>query len=465
MLLNVLKEDVTVEFRQFGKITIPKGTLTGYNAATGDNPGYNFVCEYDWMDKLYPEIREKLKPDAVEYGINIPEDMLMSALRVRFIGGDSGYCRDIFYSDHTKQKYCRMEIQNGLVGWYSLTPDWEEPDCPLRTDMLIQVLAKDGKVAVTEQQTVKNGDYKTEKKFLFSWEKDINHELRECSTPIYREEKISYIIDREKGFNGSVVNTIGENGIVHYTSRLNFEEYKKQKDNENLIILNEEELNIEIDKYKRFHQKVFEEISYEEFYRLYEVLPPKRILKRNGAFSFFVEEEWNLSLHMFCFKSKGKYYKGLRDITLDDNELGRQINIHLKYFTLSMEELDKLSADYLYRHRDNGGTSEFDATINDISRATIHKLYEKYGKCFLGKYNLYDEDRKNLRAELVVYEGQPIYNFEFAFAVPENDEKLVELIREHNREKEVFNSKEVMEGIEKMTQRIAELKGTYLIWS
>jgi len=465
MLLRVLKDDFSVNFRHYGKITIPKGTLTSHKTAMGDDPAYNFVCEYDWEDRLYPDISNILKPDVDSYGINIPEEMLMNALRVKFLYDNSGFCRDIFFSKHTNKKYCRMESSCDFVDWYSVTPDWEEPDCPLRTDMLIQILGRDGKVAVAEQQSEMNGHLTTEKKCLFSWEMGENHELKECSTPIYREEIISYIIDRKEGFKGSAENTIGEDGIVHYTSGLTFEEYKKQKNNENLIILDEENLNKEIEKYRRFHQKVFEEITHDEFYRLYEVLPPRRILKKNGAFSFFVGEEWNLSLHMFCFKYKEKYYKGMRDIKMKDADLSRQIEIHLRYFTKSYEELNQLTEEYLNMHRDNGGTSEFDTSINHISRAIVHKFYEKHGQCFLGKYNLYDEDRKNLKAELVAYEGQPIYNFEFSIVVPSNDEKLTELIREHNREKVVFNSKEVMEGIEKITDRIVELKGIALVWA
>lgn len=465
MLLRVLKEDFTVNFRNYGEITIPKGTLSGQKKLTGDDSVYNVVCEYDWIDRQYPDICDSLKADVEEYGINIPEEMLIKALRVKFMYDNSCFCRDIFFSKHMNKKYCRMESSVGLVDWYSVTPDWEEPDCPLRTDMLIQILGRDGKVAVTEQASEVNGIFKTEKKFLFSWENVIGHELEECSVPIYRKEKTGYIIDRVKGFKGYVENTIGEDGTVHYTSGLTFEEYKKEKGNDDLIIIDEERLDKEIEKYKRFHQKVFEDITHEEFYRLYEDLPPRRILKRNGAFSFFVGEEWNVSLHMFCFKYKEKYYKGLRDIKMKDKDLSRHIEIHLKYFTKSYEELDKLTVEYLNIHRDNGGTSEFDTSINHISRAIIHRLYEKYEKCFLGKYNLYDEDRKNLKVELISYEGQPIYNFEFDFVVPSNDEKLVELIGEHNREKDVFNNHEIMKGIEKITERITELKGTGLIWS
>jgi len=465
MLLRVLKEDFKVDFRHYGEITMPKGTMTSHKTAMGEDPAYNFVCEFDWIDKHYPEIANTLKAEAQAYGINIPEDMLMPALRVKFLSGDPGYCRDMFYSTHTKQKYCRMETGNGFAGWYSLTPDWEEPDCPLRTDILIQITDRDGKVAITEQQREENGDYKAEKKCLFSWERNSAHELSEVSVPIYREEKTGYIIDKVKGFRGFVETTVGEDGIVHYTDSLTFEEYKKVKGNENLVIIDEEQLEEETRKYKRSRMKVFEEIPEEEFYRLYECLPPVRPRKRCGAFSFFMQEADILSLHTFCFKYNGKYYKGVRDIEQKERELEHDIQTFLTYFTLEYDNLLKLSGEYHHRHRDNGGASEFDSSINDISRAIVHKFREKHGQCFLGKVNLYDEERKKLDVRLVPYDGQPIYNFEYGFVIPCHDDELIDMIKEHNREKVVFDSAAIMEGINKIFNRIYELSGTALSWS
>jgi len=185
MLLRVLKKDFTFNFRQYGEITIPKGTLTSHKTAIGDDPAYNFICEFDWIDRLYPNINKFLKSDVDIFGINIPEEMLMYALRVKFLYDNSEFCRDLFFSRHTNKKYCRMESSCDVVDWYSVTPDYEEPDCPLRTDMLIQIFGRDGKVAVTEQRSEVNGHFKTEKKCLFSWEIDEEHELSECSKPIY----------------------------------------------------------------------------------------------------------------------------------------------------------------------------------------------------------------------------------------------------------------------------------------
>ncbi len=59
------------------------------------------------------------------------------------------------------------------------------------------------------------------------------------------------------------------------------------------------------------------------------------------------------------------------------------------------EELQLLAYEYIRKHRNTGGTSEFDHSINDISRASIVKFKELHGRCFLGKINHYECDRRN----------------------------------------------------------------------
>lgn len=195
MLVKVLKENYTINFRGYGEITVPQGTMTDHKTATGCDPDSNFVCEFDWIDTCYPEIASALKQDIDNYRINVPEDKLITALRVRFAYDDSGSCCDIFINRYGSRKYCRMESHGKRICWYSLTPDWEEPDCLLRTDMLIQILGRNGKVAVSEQQVKENEDYFAEKRCLFSWENPHEHELGECSISIYRNEIFKYIID------------------------------------------------------------------------------------------------------------------------------------------------------------------------------------------------------------------------------------------------------------------------------
>ena len=212
--------------------------------------------------------------------------------------------------------------------------------------------------------------------------------------------------------------------------------------------------------------KVFEEITEEEFYDKYECLPPRRIKKKDGAFSFFMGGgALELTLQNFYFKYKGKYYYGIRDLEEKEDYLDHQVKAFITYYLLPYEMLLDLTVEYMDIHRDTGGTSELDYSINDISRAMVHSFYKKHGQCFLGKINLYDEDRKNLRVELVPYEGQLIYNFEYSFILPCYDEKIIGLIREHNTKKETFNSQEIMDRIVQIIKRIYDLQGTSLVWS
>ncbi|WP_185154003.1 hypothetical protein [Dysgonomonas sp. ZJ709] len=174
MLINITKQEISLEFRNYGIITIPAGIKTSHQTATGIDKNINFISEFDWVDMKYPKIAKLLKSDLDIYGLNFPSDYLILAIRLQFIHDDSGSCRDIYQAPNGKgAKYCRLwEKRNNLCysSWFSLTKDWEEPCFPLKTDMLIQILDKDGNVVATEQNQNINGDFLSEKTFPFSWE-------------------------------------------------------------------------------------------------------------------------------------------------------------------------------------------------------------------------------------------------------------------------------------------------------
>jgi hypothetical protein len=75
-MTKVLSKNYTVDFKQYGKITVPKGTRTTHQTAMGIDRSYNFVDEYDWIDKDYPAYSNILKMDVESYGINVPEEYL-----------------------------------------------------------------------------------------------------------------------------------------------------------------------------------------------------------------------------------------------------------------------------------------------------------------------------------------------------------------------------------------------------
>ena len=70
------KKDFTVNFMIYGQITVPAGTETTHKTACGIDLNYNFVDEYGWIKKYYPEISSILLHDVKYYGINVPKEYL-----------------------------------------------------------------------------------------------------------------------------------------------------------------------------------------------------------------------------------------------------------------------------------------------------------------------------------------------------------------------------------------------------
>lgn len=70
-------QDVTINFREYGDIVVPKGTMLTNQTATGIDKKYHFVNEYKWIKKSYPKIANILIHDATHYGINIPKEFVI----------------------------------------------------------------------------------------------------------------------------------------------------------------------------------------------------------------------------------------------------------------------------------------------------------------------------------------------------------------------------------------------------
>lgn len=75
---KVTANSVTINFRDYGEITIPKGVLVTNETAMGIDDKYNFVDEFDWIDTTYPQVARSLKMDAQNYGINIPKEHIIT---------------------------------------------------------------------------------------------------------------------------------------------------------------------------------------------------------------------------------------------------------------------------------------------------------------------------------------------------------------------------------------------------
>lgn len=75
--MKVTSQDVTVNFRDYGPITIPAGTRTTHHTAMGEDPNYNFVDEYGWIKNNYPDIANILHHDVYYHGIDIPKEYII----------------------------------------------------------------------------------------------------------------------------------------------------------------------------------------------------------------------------------------------------------------------------------------------------------------------------------------------------------------------------------------------------
>jgi hypothetical protein len=117
----------------------------------------------------------------------------------------------------------------------------------------------------------------------------------------------------------------------------------------------------------------------------------------------------------------------------------------------TIEDLNKMATDYFLLHRNNGGASEFDKSINDISRAKIMVLNEIWDKVFMYKINLYD----NETIHCFEYTGQKIYNFSFDFVLDHENKELIDMME---------NPKGYIE-FERIFDKAESLGAIYLQWS
>jgi len=69
-------KDYTFKYRDYGTITIPKGTRLTHRTALGIDKNYHFVDEYQWIHDNYSSFAALLKHDVMHYGINVPKEFV-----------------------------------------------------------------------------------------------------------------------------------------------------------------------------------------------------------------------------------------------------------------------------------------------------------------------------------------------------------------------------------------------------
>lgn len=130
-----------------------------------------------------------------------------------------------------------------------------------------------------------------------------------------------------------------------------------------------------------------------------------------------------------------------------------------------MKTVEQLENEYNREVKNHGGhweVCEFDAPwVNAYSRAKVRAYKRKWGNAWLGKINLYGEERAK-QTSFYQYKKGMIYNFQFDFVIPEDDEKLAKLIWERNQT--FTTTKEDARLIDEIFDRITELKGIFLRW-
>lgn len=127
---------------------------------------------------------------------------------------------------------------------------------------------------------------------------------------------------------------------------------------------------------------------------------------------------------------------------------------------LKLHGLSVNAGEYL---RLNSGTSEFDKSINDISREKIEAAKIAWGQVWLGKINLYGDERKETY-EMVEYAGQRVYNFEYGFISPAKDEQLEKMIDDKDKSTWI-SSADDQKTVDDIFNRMDEIGAIVLLWS
>ena len=94
------QEDVTINFKaatsDYGELVVPAGTRVTHNTAMGSDDKYNFVNDFDWLDKDKGRMKqaeeagmdikafnELIKSDMSSYGLNIPGQFCVDAGKMK----------------------------------------------------------------------------------------------------------------------------------------------------------------------------------------------------------------------------------------------------------------------------------------------------------------------------------------------------------------------------------------------
>lgn len=141
------------------------------------------------------------------------------------------------------------------------------------------------------------------------------------------------------------------------------------------------------------------------------------------------------------------------------HKYGKSHTMYPRFGQKKMKLLKKMTREYHRKHSTNGGASEFDKSINDISRDIIDTMYEIHQECYLWKINLYNIEHDRI---CTPYIAQKVCNFEFAIATPCYDKILYSLIKAWNSPTIKTNMHNL---IERISNRVYKIGGIFLSWT
>lgn len=104
----------------------------------------------------------------------------------------------------------------------------------------------------------------------------------------------------------------------------------------------------------------------------------------------------------------------------------------------------------------------YENPLNDLQRELIMAFEREHGQAWLGKINLYDEDKG--QPIIWRYQGDLVRNFTARFVIDHFDLELHRLIIERSQA-EYTGTRDDYKRVEQITARIHELGGEMLIWN
>lgn len=126
-----------------------------------------------------------------------------------------------------------------------------------------------------------------------------------------------YVID-SRYYRGSAVAVFSDDAHNDSEPGETLEMLQQRCKNPHLTAVTPERLAFLQRRYRRSLQEPFREIGREEYYRLYNAMPPLRSVRNER---FFAGEAYLDDLHLFCFRLAGRYFAAVRSTRLNDREL------------------------------------------------------------------------------------------------------------------------------------------------